>query len=199
MNTIPGDYAPAAFPVNPLKILQITGSVAPLILTLLLDNASFLYFNQLRKAHFPAERNFIGAHLTLFHHLPDTPELRMQVAEAAANQPPLQLEVTGLRSLGGGVAYRLHCPPLQAWHRQLQQLWFDQLTPQDRQPLQPHITVQNKVAPPVARQLLQQLEAGFSPLLVQASGVQLWAYMGGPWQLLHQYPFATPSGQAAAV
>ncbi|OLY91025.1 2'-5' RNA ligase superfamily protein [Cnuella takakiae] len=173
--------------------------MVPLILTLHLDEASFQYFNQLRKAHFPPERNFIAAHLTLFHHLPDTPELRQQLAGAAGTQQPLQLEVTGLRSLGGGVAFRLHCPPLQAWHRQLQQQWFDLLTPQDRQPLQPHITVQNKVMPPAARQLLQQLEAGFTPFHVQAAGVQLWAYMGGPWQLLQDYPFASSSGQAAAV
>lgn len=169
--------------------------MVPLILTLRLDDAAFQYFNQLRKAHFPPERNFIDAHLTLFHHLPDTPELRMQVAEAAANRAPFQLEVTGLRSLGGGVAYRLHCPALHSWHRQLQQLWQAQLTPQDRQPLQPHITVQNKVAPPVARQLQQQLEASFTPFRVQAPGLQLWAYMGGPWQLLQEYPFAHSTGK----
>lgn len=169
--------------------------MVPLILTLHLDDASFQYFNLLRKAHFPPERNFIDAHLTLFHHLPDTPELRMQVAEAAANQEAFWLEVTGLRSLGAGVAYRLSCPPLQAWHRQLQQLWQQQLTAQDRQPLQPHVTVQNKVAPSVARQLLQQLEAGFTPFQAQAAGLQLWAYMGGPWQLLQAHLFALSSGK----
>ena len=43
---------------------------APLILTLGFDAASFTHLDAMRRRHFPAERNFIPAHLTLFHHLP---------------------------------------------------------------------------------------------------------------------------------
>lgn len=162
------------------------------VITLYFKKTSYFYFINSVVASFCTSSPESSVSLLLIFSVPCS-------CNEVNNQPPLQLEVAGLRSLGGGVAYRLHCPALQSWHRQLQQLWQAQLTPQDRQPLQPHITVQNKVAPPVARQLLQQLETGFAPFQVQASGLQLWAYMGGPWQLLQQYPFATPSGQAAAV
>ena len=44
-------------------------SPAPLILTLALDERSFAFFDAQRRLHFPASRNLIPAHVTLFHHL----------------------------------------------------------------------------------------------------------------------------------
>ncbi|WP_208644854.1 2'-5' RNA ligase family protein [Mucilaginibacter kameinonensis] len=41
-----------------------------LILTLRLDEESQAFFDEMRKRHFPQERNFLKAHLTLFHQLP---------------------------------------------------------------------------------------------------------------------------------
>jgi hypothetical protein len=46
------------------------GASAPLILTRSLDEASFAEFNQLRRLHFPPERNHTPGHCTLFHKLP---------------------------------------------------------------------------------------------------------------------------------
>ena len=45
-------------------------SEAPLILTLRFDGEAFARLDDLRRAHFPPERNQIPAHLTLFHALP---------------------------------------------------------------------------------------------------------------------------------
>ena len=45
-------------------------AAAPLIVTLKLDDAAQTYFNALRRQHFPPAINYLGAHLTLFHHLP---------------------------------------------------------------------------------------------------------------------------------
>ncbi len=45
-------------------------NTAPLILTLQLDERSFAFFDEQRRRYFPKERNFIPAHLTLFHALP---------------------------------------------------------------------------------------------------------------------------------
>jgi hypothetical protein len=42
----------------------------PLILTLALDGEAFAFFDGLRRAHFPPERNVVPAHVTLFHALP---------------------------------------------------------------------------------------------------------------------------------
>ena len=53
---------------------------APLIITAALDEGGFDWFDDLRRAHFPAHRNVVPAHLTLFHALPGEQEAR--VAEA---------------------------------------------------------------------------------------------------------------------
>ncbi|MBT9392752.1 2'-5' RNA ligase family protein [Hymenobacter sp. NST-14] len=166
-------------------------SDAPLIVTLLLDEAAQQQFDALRQAHFPPARNFLQAHVTLFHHLPG-PEYAAVAAELgrlAQATPLLNVRVTGLRFLGQGVAYSLENDVLRQLHRQLQTQWADWLTPQDRQPLRPHVTVQNKVLPPVAKALHEQLAADFVPCTVTGTGLGLWAYRGGPWEALGQFPF----------
>ncbi|HLK98761.1 MAG TPA: 2'-5' RNA ligase family protein, partial [Hymenobacter sp.] len=131
----------------------------PLILTLVLDPASQQFFDDLRQQYFPPERNFLQAHLTLFHHLPGTDYDRIcaELTEVAAAEQALPLPVTGVRFLGRGVAYTLENTRLQALHKQLQTRWQPTLTPQDQQKLTPHVTVQNKVDPAVARALHQAL------------------------------------------
>ncbi|GAB2779688.1 2'-5' RNA ligase [Hymenobacter luteus] len=164
---------------------------APLILTLTLDEAAQAHFNALRQQYFPPERNYLQAHVTLFHHLPG-PEARAiteYLARVAATTPPLPLQVAGLRFLGRGVAYDLHNPELLQLHRSLQTAWAAWLTPQDQQRLKPHITVQNKVEPAVARALHQQLTAEFMPFEAAGTGLTLWAYRNGPWEQLQQFPF----------
>lgn len=50
----------------------------PLVLTLKLDQTTFDLFNELRQQHFPPERNFLPAHVTLFHALPGEHELNIR-------------------------------------------------------------------------------------------------------------------------
>ncbi|MFD2787624.1 2'-5' RNA ligase family protein [Hymenobacter rubripertinctus] len=165
---------------------------APLIVTLLLDEATQHRFNALRQAHFPAARNYLQAHVTLFHHLPGSgyAAVAAELRNLAATTAPLPVQVTGLRFLGQGVAYSLENAALQQLHRHLQTTWANWLTPQDRQPLRPHVTVQNKVLPAVARELHAQLALTFQPGLATGVGLGLWAYRGGPWEALDQFAFA---------
>ncbi|AII50591.1 2'-5' RNA ligase family protein [Hymenobacter sp. APR13] len=165
---------------------------APLILTLALDADSQRFFDALRQQHFPPERNFLQAHLTLFHHLPgsDYARISQELAALVTTEQPLPLAVTGLRFLGRGVAYSLENNRLQVLHQQLQTIWQASLTPQDQQKLKPHVTVQNKVDPAVARSLHQQLTADFQPFEATGTGLQLWAYRGGPWEALQTFAFA---------
>ena len=163
----------------------------PLILTLALHPEDQDRFEQLRQWHFPPERNLIPAHLTLFHHLPG-PELasvQANLEAASAHQPRFTIEVTGLRSLGRGVAYTLHAPTLLALRAGFARHWHDYLTPQDRQGWRPHITIQNKVAPAEAASLLANMQAAFAPFEVRAEGLALWRYEGGPWTLASRHAF----------
>ncbi|SFF85072.1 2'-5' RNA ligase superfamily protein [Pontibacter chinhatensis] len=163
----------------------------PLILTLQLDAESSLFFNKQRRLYFPKERNFLEAHLTLFHHLPPQhrEEIEQEITALCQKQESILLQVAEVRLIGRGVAYKLESEVLQRLHRHLQLKWQPWLTPQDRQKLWPHVTVQNKVTPAQAKELHQHLSATFAPFTATGVGLQLWAYQGGPWQWLGSYPF----------
>ena len=172
----------------------MTAADAPLILALALDAESFAFFNGLRQQYFPPERNFLAAHVTLFHHLPGVrrADLVAQLTARSQAQPQLSLQVTGLRFLGQGVAYVLENAALQALHHELQTEWQPALTPQDQQKLRPHVTVQNKVDPKQARTLYEQLKTDFVPFEATGTGLQLWAYRGGPWEAIQTFDFQQP-------
>jgi 2'-5' RNA ligase len=163
----------------------------PLIVTLLLDDAAQQRFDRLRTAHFPAGRNHLRAHVTLFHALPGelATEVRAALAEAAS-RPVFDVAVTGVRFLGRGVAYDLAAAELTELRASLAARFAASLTRQDRQWSRPHVTVQNKVDPTVARALHADLSAAFEPGSVTARGLGLWRYLGGPWQPDAQYHFA---------
>ncbi len=160
-----------------------------LILTLKLDAAAFERLDGLRREHFPPALNHIPAHLTLFHHLPGE-RLDAVVDALATGAPPVMpLRATGLRKLGRGVAFEIAGAELKSWRADLARRWNDWLTPQDRQAFRPHITVQNKVEPLLARDLHDRLQASFQPFDLAGEGVVVWRYLGGPWALEAEVAF----------
>ncbi len=163
---------------------------APLVVTLLLDDAAQDRFDRLRARYFPPERNHLAAHVTLFHALPGEHlnAVRADLA-AAADRPAFDVAVTGVRFLGRGVAYVLESAEVTRLRDGLASGWAPWLTPQDRQRHAPHITVQNKVDPVVARALHERLLAEFVPETVRAPGLGLWRYLGGPWEPVAEFPF----------
>jgi 2'-5' RNA ligase len=181
-------------------------SPEPLVVTLLLEPGAQERFDRLRAAHFPArplrgarleraggvgEGVFrLAAHVTLFHALPgaQVDAVSADLADAA-RRPAFDVAVTGLRLLGRGVAYTLDGPELTALRAGLAAVWEPWLTPQDRQRHAPHVTVQNKVDPAVARALRDRLAAEFVPHRVGARGLGLWRYLGGPWAPVAEYAF----------
>ncbi|WP_262271982.1 2'-5' RNA ligase family protein [Microvirga yunnanensis] len=169
----------------------MTPDSPPLILTLRLDEHSFAFFDAQRRRYFPPDRNFIPAHLTLFHALPGEhrPAIQRDIERTIAGREPFPLAVTGLRPLGRGVAYTLQSPELAHLRRALALTWNDWLKPQDRQNHQPHVTVQNKVDPVQARALLEDLSERFQPFQAEAIGLDLWWYRGGPWEMAGRFGF----------
>ena len=147
------------------------------------------WFEAQRQAYFPPALNRIPAHLSLFHHLPGDATTGGVLGATAAAQRAFPMRVEGVRSMGRGVMYLLASPELQALHRGLSAQFTPYLTPQDRQPLRPHVVVQNKVEPGEAKLLLAQLQAGFRSREVRATGLLWWEYLGGPWRKLDEFPF----------
>lgn len=163
----------------------------PLIVTLKIDAESFDYFDSLRRRYFPPERNFLSAHLTLFHHLPgeELEKVRSHLINTGAAFDDFPLDFKEWRMLGKGVAIKVESPQLTVLHTRLSKLWNVWLTAQDRQKLQPHITVQNKVAPDRAKELYETLCADWQPRTGKARGLQLWHYLGGDWKLEKEFLF----------
>ena len=166
-------------------------SDAPLILTLGLHADDQARFERLRALHFPAGRNLIPAHVTLFHKLPgyEVEAIQRTLDDRCAAVPPFAVTATGLRFLGRGVAYALEAPALTTLRASLAKQWDEWLTPQDRQGYRPHVTIQNKAAPEAARALQQNLQAAFAPFTVRAEALLLWRYLGGPWEAVGRHAF----------
>lgn len=162
----------------------------PVILTLKISPEAAAYFTELRKINFPAERNYLDAHLTLFHHLPGNEDAIFNAVKTVCEkQKPLVLKVTEVVSIGAGVAFKLESAELKQLHKNLQQQWQLWLTPQDKQALWPHITIQNKVDRQTAVQLQQELSATFTPFEIEGEGLTLWEYLNGPWQKIQTVKF----------
>jgi len=157
------------------------------ILTLRLDPSAQDFFDQLRQRHFPPERNFLKAHLTLFHKLPPTEDTIKLLDNLTFC--PFDVEITGLRNLGNGVAYSVKGQELDRLHSSLKSIFSQHLSPQDSQGFRGHITIQNKVSPGQAKSLLAERAADFQPFIASASGVDLWEYLGGPWIYKDFFPF----------
>ncbi|PSK93333.1 2'-5' RNA ligase family protein [Taibaiella chishuiensis] len=165
----------------------------PLIVTLELEAADQAYFSIQRQAYFPAHRNYLDAHLTLFYHLPAAEPAVLACLEAAAHRPPMSLRVEGPAYMGIGVAYGLRSEELAAWHAGLQQQLDPWLKRQDRKILWPHITIQNRVTAFKAQLLYDKLRADFEPFDITARGLRTWLYFYGPWKPLAYYPFQNGS------
>ena len=159
------------------------------ILTLRFDLYSQQHFENMRQLYFPPERNLVPAHLTLFHSLPLTKETRTVVGSKAASTAMFPVAVTGLRSLGRGVAYTLGAPELAILHQSLSHSFTEFLTPQDKQKFQPHVVIQNKATSEQAKALLARLQPAFQAFTVEAQGLDLWHYRNGPWALTQQFHF----------
>jgi 2'-5' RNA ligase superfamily len=167
-------------------------AAAPLIVTALLGRADFAWADALRRAHFPPERNYLRAHVTLFHHLP--PSVERELCDTLRDEtrdtvPTARL--ASLFSLGRGVAYRIESPDLAAIRARLADRFAAMLTPQDGQGWRPHITVQNKVAPDAARMLLAALSADFVSRPLELSGLAVWRYRDGPWEPVGAWRFGS--------
>ena len=138
------------------------------VLTLALDDDAQQRFEALRKQWLPPELNQIPAHLTIFHSLPETDNTTAILKTASRATAGFVLEVSSVRSIGRGVAIFLESREVMALQRQLSAAFLDVLSSQDRQGFRPHVV----------------------PWQCRAVGLDLWRYLGGPWQLLRRFAFS---------
>ena len=161
-----------------------------LIVTAELAPEDLAWLDALRRQHFPPERNQLPAHLTIFHALPPSSEAEARARLLGlATGPSPKVMIAGVIDLGGGVAFRVVSDDLDRIRAELAYGFHGLLTAQDNAGWRPHVTIQNKVAPKVARDLKSTLERSFVKRPLKISGLGLHRYLGGPWERLAVYPF----------
>jgi len=166
-------------------------TLPPIIVTAHVAPGDMAYFEQLRREHFPPHRNFLKAHITLFHHLPGRvfDDALGLADEVVARTEAFLAEVSGVRHLGAGVAFEIKSLELETLRADLFKAFGSWPGPQDRQKFKPHITVQNKVEKVFADRLYDELRADFQTRRIAILGIDLWDYLGGPWKHRASLPF----------
>lgn len=164
----------------------------PLVLTLKIDESAFQVFDEMRRKYFPPERNFLPAHITLFHALPgeQAESVRETLRAICSAQSALKLDFPRPRFLGRGVALDIDCAELIDLRAQLAAQWWSWLGRQDQQRYKPHLTVQNKVVAEDARLLFEELEQRWKAFQCRGEGLLLWTYVGGPWEPAGEFAFS---------
>jgi hypothetical protein len=148
------------------------------------------WLQELRRTHYPPDRNRVPAHLTLFRQLPPSAEgeVDRRLKEYAVAAPPRAF-VAGVMDLGEGTALRIDSEELEDLRQGLAHTFHGLLTPQDAGPWRPHVTIQNKVEPREARRLQGNLRASFRPRPLAIRALATWRYLGGPWEAAKTYVF----------
>lgn len=180
--------------VAPEGLIVEEGALAtgahPIIVTAQMGPADQLWADDLRRRHFPPDRNHLAAHITLFHHLPPglVDEVKGRLSTLARNPRPLARLDRPL-NLGRGVAFHIDSPDLLAMRGELAEAFRGMLTPQDQAIPRLHITIQNKVSPATVRATLAEVERDFRPRPLVIGGLAAWHYRGGPWSPIARYSF----------
>jgi 2'-5' RNA ligase superfamily len=161
-----------------------------LIVLAALAKPDFAWLEALRRRHYPPDRNRVPAHLTMVHALPPSaePEVRRSLARAVQAPPP-RAELSGVMDLDSGVALRVHSPGLELIREALAAEFRGLLSAQDSGRWSPHVTIQNKADPKVARGLVREMRAGFEPRPLKIAGLQLVRYLDGGWEPLGSWSF----------
>ena len=167
------------------------GAPAPLIITAELPEDLYSWATQLRTLHFPPERNYLKAHVTLFHALPPSSEgeVRDCLAALVRDNPPVPARLCGIMKLGKGTALKLESDGMIALWEELADRFHGLLTPQDEHKPRLHVTIQNKVSIEEAKALQAELGPRVEPRDFAFSGLALHYYRGGPWELVKRWRF----------
>lgn len=167
----------------------------PFIVTAALPPGVQNWAEGLRRAHYPAHRNHLHAHVTMFHSFAPSllDELKDFLPAIAREFAPPQAAITGLMDLGTGTAIALQSAALLALRELIAEHFHGSLTAQDLYEPRPHITIQNKVTKREARAL--QTELGPAIDVKNAASrfvfpaLELHLYKDGPWELIKRSAF----------
>lgn len=156
----------------------------PIIMTAKMGDEDFAWADALRKKHYPAEKNRLPAHVTLFHHLPPQAldEIIRLVKQSAQDHSAPSCILAAIIQFEEGVAYKLSSTQLLELRKFFAESFHGLLVQQDQQEPRLHVTVQNKVDPDASKKLFRDLRENFEPRPFEITGLSLFYYMDGPWE-----------------
>lgn len=170
------------------------------VLTLKVTDTLAKPMEEMRNRYFPKHLNRTGAHLTLFHALPESKMemLDQGLAQMAGSVQPFAVSSGKPFRMRKGVGINVDegYQKMKNVHADLQSQWSSFLSEQDAGGFRPHWTVMNKVDDE------QQVDEAFSTIRQelsernqegQAVGLDLWRYERGNWIFAREYLF----GEAA--
>ena len=163
----------------------------PFIVTAELPPDVLAWADGLRQRHFPPERNWLRAHVTLFHALAPSlrEELRGMLGSLAGEFAPPAATIDGVMNLGKGTALAIASPGMLAIRAAIAERFHGALTAQDGRPPRLHITIQNKVTPEAARDLQATLLPTLKARRFCFSGLGLHLYRNPHWDLQGTWSF----------
>lgn len=156
----------------------------PFIVTAALPPDIQSWADKLRRAHYPAHRNHLHAHVTMFHSFAPSlyEELKDFLPIVTREFARPEAQITGVMDLGKGTAIALQSEAFLALRELIAEHFHGSLTAQDLYEPRPHITIQNKVTKTEARALQAQLSATLEPRTFTFPALELHLYQDGPWE-----------------
>ncbi|KNG45901.1 nucleotide-diphospho-sugar transferase [Stemphylium lycopersici] len=170
------------------------------VLTLKLTDSLAKPMDELRNRYFPKRLNRTGAHLTLFHALPESQmeALERGLAQISGSIKPFDVSSGKPFRMRKGVGINVDegYKKMKDVHSDLQSQWAAFLSEQDAGGFRPHWTVMNKVddehkVDGAFSTIRQELSEGNQE--GQAVGLDLWRYERGNWIFAKHFLF----GEAA--
>lgn len=177
-------------PAGPAPVHQAPVRGAPLLITAELPRDVFAWADGLRRAHYPPERNRLGAHVTLFHGLPPSAkaDIRRLLGRTAARSAP-EARISGVMDLGHGTALSVESEAMIAVHAELAERLHGLIQQKDARPLRLHITIQDKVSHAEARALQADLPCRLRPVRFAFRGLLLSHWRDALWRPAQLYRF----------
>ncbi len=167
----------------------------PFIVTAALPAGIQNWADELRRAHYPAHRNHLHAHVTIFHSFAPSllDELRDFLSTITHEFAPPSAIITGLMDLGTGTAIALRSEALLTLRELIAEHFHGSLTAQDLYEPRLHITIQNKVtkreASALQAELGAEMEAKIASTVFIFPALELQLYKDGPWELVKRCTF----------
>ncbi|KAM0702005.1 hypothetical protein Q7P35_010915 [Cladosporium inversicolor] len=169
------------------------------VLTLLTDEAHQKRMTALRKKYFPPKLNKLGAHLTLFHALPESklestivPTIKRVAAEwqpfSVNAAKPFRMKkgiaISVPKNQGGDLAQKVHGALLGAWEGE----WW--LSEQDAGGMRAHYTIMNKVDDEgEVTDAMEEVTGSWKGDRGTVVGLGLWRYEKGYWKWVEAFEF----------